>query len=82
MRKSGGPISGNFAKKARRRRAKARRIRDRMVQTGLMLQMDGSPHHWFGGKSSCLIGHGFEDYRVGRITPPPDHFARTDGDGP
>jgi len=27
-----------------------------MQQTGLMLQMDGSPHAWFGGKQSCLIG--------------------------
>mgnify|MGYP001565932391 CR=1 FL=1 len=26
-----------------------------MQQTGIMLQMDGSPHHWFGGKPSCLI---------------------------
>jgi len=26
-----------------------------MEQTGLMLQMDGSPHHWFGNKLSCLI---------------------------
>jgi hypothetical protein len=26
-----------------------------MQQTGLMLQMDGSPHHWFGEKPSCLI---------------------------
>lgn len=26
-----------------------------MQQTGIMLQMDGSPHAWFGGKVSCLI---------------------------
>ncbi len=26
-----------------------------MAQTGLLLQMDGSPHCWFGGKPSCLI---------------------------
>jgi hypothetical protein len=26
-----------------------------MQQTGLMLQMDGSPHRWFGDKPSCLI---------------------------
>lgn len=38
-----------------RRRAKVRRRRDRMAQTGVMLQMDGSPHHWFGNKPSCLI---------------------------
>lgn len=26
-----------------------------MKQTGLMLQMDGSPHIWFGRKKCCLI---------------------------
>jgi hypothetical protein len=45
-----------MVKRAKRRSAKARRLRDRMPQTGLMLQMDGSPHHWFGGIPSCLIG--------------------------
>jgi transposase len=44
-----------MVKKARRRSAKVRRKRDRMAQAGLMLQMDGSPHRWFGGKLSCLI---------------------------
>ena len=45
-----------MVKKAKRRSSKVRRRRDRMAQTGLMLQMDGSPHPWFGGKESCLIG--------------------------
>lgn len=44
-----------MVKKAKRRRAKVRRLRQRMQQSGLMLQMDGSPHRWFGGKPSCLI---------------------------
>ena len=44
-----------MVKRAKRRTSKMRRQRDRMQQTGLMLQMDGSPHHWFGGKPSCLI---------------------------
>lgn len=44
-----------MVKKARRKSRKVRRRRDRMAQTGLMLQMDGSPHCWFGGKPSCLI---------------------------
>jgi len=44
-----------MVKKARRRSKKVRRKRDRMAQTGLLLQMDGSPHYWFGGKQSCLI---------------------------
>ncbi len=45
-----------MVKRAKRRRAKVRKRRQRMLQTGLMLQMDGSTHHWFGGKESCLIG--------------------------
>lgn len=45
----------HLVKRARRRKSKVRRQRDRMQQTGIMLQMDGSPHHWFGGKPSCLI---------------------------
>lgn len=44
-----------MVKRAKRRGSKVRRQRDRMQQTGLMLQMDGSPHAWFGGKTSCLI---------------------------
>lgn len=44
-----------MVKRAKRRRAKARYMRTRMKQTGLMLQMDGSPHKWFGQKDSCLI---------------------------
>ena len=46
----------HLVKKARRRKAKVRRKRPRMAQTGLLLQMDGSPHYWFGGRKSCLIG--------------------------
>jgi transposase len=45
-----------MVKKAKSRRGKVRTRRDRMEQSGLMLQMDGSPHRWFGGKESCLIG--------------------------
>lgn len=45
----------HHVKRARRRKSKVRRQRDRMRQPGIMLQMDGSPHHWFGGKPSCLI---------------------------
>jgi transposase len=44
-----------MVKRAKRRTAKVRRRRDRMAQTGVMLQMDGSPHAWFDGKESCLI---------------------------
>ena len=42
--------------KVRRRRAsKARISRERSAQEGFMLQMDGSPHNWFGEEKSCLI---------------------------
>jgi transposase len=44
-----------MVKRAKRRKAKARYQRRRMQQTGLMVQMDGSPHRWFGGQPSCLI---------------------------
>ena len=44
-----------MVKKAKRRAPKVRKRRERMQQTGLMLQMDGSPHHWFGDRPSCLI---------------------------
>jgi transposase len=45
----------DMVKRPKRRRSKVRKHRERMQQTGLMLQMDGSPYHWFGGKPSCLI---------------------------
>lgn len=42
-------------KKAHGRRRKPRMRRDRMPQRGLMIQMDGSPHPWFGDIKTCLI---------------------------
>ena len=45
----------HHVKRAKKRRAKARKRRDRMDSPGLLLQMDGSPHHWFGNEKSCLI---------------------------
>lgn len=45
-----------LVKKGRQRRAKTRKVRDRIAQAGVMLQMDGSPHRWFGDRQSCLIG--------------------------
>lgn len=38
-----------------RKKKRPRHRRDRMKQEGLMLQMDGSPHYWFGTKKSCLV---------------------------
>ena len=45
----------HHVKRAKRRRAKARKRRERMGSPGLLLQMDGSPHRWFGDTKSCLI---------------------------
>ena len=45
----------HHVKRAKRRRSKIRKRRERMESPGLLLQMDGSPHRWFGDKQSCLI---------------------------
>ena len=45
----------HHVKRAKRRRAQVRKRRERMESPGLLLQMDGSSHRWFGGKKSCLI---------------------------
>lgn len=45
----------HHVKRAKKRRSQVRKRRDRMDSPGLMLQMDGSTHHWFGNEKSCLI---------------------------
>lgn len=45
----------HHVKRAKRRRGVARKRRERMSAPGLMMQMDGSPHRWFGNKKHCLI---------------------------
>lgn len=45
----------HHVKRAKTRRAKVRKKRERMVSSGLLMQMDGSPHCWFGEQKSCLI---------------------------
>ena len=45
----------HHVKRAKKRRPKARKRRERMKSPGLLLQMDGSPHRWFGDSKSCLI---------------------------
>ena len=45
----------HHVKRAKRRRSKIRKRRERMEAPGLLLQMDGSTHRWFGNKKSCLI---------------------------
>lgn len=44
-----------MVKRAKRRRAIARFKRPRMGQAGLLIQMDGSHHRWFGDRETCLI---------------------------
>lgn len=50
-------------KPARRRRPpKHRRRRDRMPQEGMLLQVDGSPHHWFGPEQPpCVLLAAIDD---------------------
>lgn len=45
----------HHVKRAKRRRGRVHKRRERMEAPGLMLQMDGSTHRWFGNKKSCLI---------------------------
>lgn len=45
----------HHVKRAKRRRSKAKKCRERMESPGFLLQMDGSPHRWFGNEKSCLI---------------------------
>lgn len=45
----------HHVKRAKKRRTKARKKRERMISAGLLLQMDGSTHRWFGNEKACLI---------------------------
>ena len=45
----------HHVKRAKRRRSQVRKRRERMESPGLLLQMDGSTHRWFGNEKSCLI---------------------------
>jgi transposase len=44
-----------LVKRKHRRSSKVRKLRARMPNSGLMLQMDGSPHRWNGKDVWCLI---------------------------
>lgn len=44
-----------LVKREKRRRSKARKIRPRMGQAGLLVQMDGSYHRWFSETPACLM---------------------------
>jgi len=46
----------------RRRPLRHRSRRDRMPQEGMLLQVDGSPHHWFGpGQPRCTLLAAIDD---------------------
>lgn len=45
----------HHVKRAKRRRSRVHKHRERMELPGLMLQMDGCTHQWFGNNKSCLI---------------------------
>jgi transposase len=45
----------HHVKRAKRRRSRVHKRRERMEAPGLLLQMAGSTHRWFGDKKSCLI---------------------------
>ena len=45
----------HHVKRAKRRRGIIRKRRERMTSPGLLLQLDGSHHQWFGNKKSCLM---------------------------
>ena len=45
----------HHVKRAKRRRSQPRKRRERMESPGLLIQMDGSPHNWFGNEKTCLI---------------------------
>lgn len=44
-----------IGRRRKRRPGKARMYRERLANEGLMLQMDGSHHVWYGNKERCLI---------------------------
>lgn len=44
-----------LVKKSRKRRSRKKTYRERMPNQGLMVQLDGSPHKWFGNRQTCLI---------------------------
>jgi len=45
----------HMIKRKKRRSPVARFKRQRMSQRGILIQMDGSTHQWFGNQKSCLI---------------------------
>jgi len=67
-----------LCKKIKKRKPKNRYRRDRMKQKGIMLQIDGSPHRWFGRKKTCLVAiidDATSDILYGEFSPTETTFA-------
>lgn len=65
-------------KKVKKRKSKNRYRRDRMAEAGIMLQLDGSPHRWFGMRKTCLvliIDDATSDPLYGEFSPTETTFA-------
>lgn len=65
-------------KQVKKRRSKAKHRRQRMQQMGVMLQLDGSPHRWFGRRKTCLvliIDDATSDILYGEFSPTETTFA-------
>lgn len=65
-------------KQVKKRRSKAKHRRQRMQKRGVMLQLDGSPHRWFGRKKTCLvliIDDATSDPLYGEFSPTETTFA-------
>jgi transposase len=65
-------------KNVRRRKKTPRHRRERMLQMGLMVQMDGSPHKWFARVETCLviaIDDATSDILYGEFSPTETTFA-------
>lgn len=65
-------------KRVKKRKPKNRRRRERMKQVGIMLQLDGSPHRWFGRNKTCLviiIDDATSDILYGEFSPTETTFA-------
>lgn len=67
-----------LTKQVKKRKCKSKYRRDRMKQTGIMLQLDGSPHRWFGRRKTCLvliIDDATSDPLYGEFSPTETTFA-------
>lgn len=65
-------------KKVKKRKPKNRFRRDRMAQQGIMLQLDDSPHRWFGRRKTCLVAiidDATSDILYGEFSPTETTFA-------